>query len=146
MKYDDASWHYGGDFPRDLPDGAGATHTGMFLAWCLFNGLAGEDLAEEPEEIERLENRTVTPGRFFLEMCDGKFVDEDVNEEGQAFVEAYFDFEKGDYLSEYEGLLAVDLPTTYHAPDTWENYDRLAPVIERRYTAWKAEQHATDEK
>ena len=23
MKYDDASWHYGGDFPADLPQEAG---------------------------------------------------------------------------------------------------------------------------
>src|SRR6266404_3538306 len=35
MKYDDASWHYGGDFPEDLPREAGATHTGMFVAWAL---------------------------------------------------------------------------------------------------------------
>jgi len=41
MKYDDASWHYGGDFPDDLPDEAGATHTGMFLAWALLSGLGG---------------------------------------------------------------------------------------------------------
>lgn len=26
MKYDDASWHYGGEFPDDLPPTAGATH------------------------------------------------------------------------------------------------------------------------
>ncbi|RML48695.1 DUF7832 domain-containing protein [Pseudomonas avellanae] len=32
MKYDDASWHYNGNFPSDLPDTAGATHIGMFLA------------------------------------------------------------------------------------------------------------------
>ncbi|WP_262497415.1 DUF7832 domain-containing protein [Pedobacter caeni] len=28
-KYDDASWHYGGDFPKDLPQINGATHIGM---------------------------------------------------------------------------------------------------------------------
>ena len=28
-KYDDASWHYGGDFPDDLPEENGATHIGM---------------------------------------------------------------------------------------------------------------------
>jgi hypothetical protein len=40
MKYDDASWHCAGDFPKDLPEAAGATHTGMFLAWALLSGLA----------------------------------------------------------------------------------------------------------
>jgi hypothetical protein len=33
MKYDDASWHFGGEFPKDLPEEAAATHTGMFVAW-----------------------------------------------------------------------------------------------------------------
>ena len=33
MKYDDASWHYEGAYPADLPPEAGATHIGMFLAW-----------------------------------------------------------------------------------------------------------------
>ena len=31
MKYDDASWHYGGDFPADLPQAAGATHIVMVI-------------------------------------------------------------------------------------------------------------------
>ena len=139
MKYDDASWHYGGDFPNDLPDEAGATHTGMFLVWCLLNGFAGEDLSEEPEELEHLRDRKVTPGRFFLESCDGKFVDEDLNEEGQAFTEAYFDFESGDYIPDYEGLLAKGLPSTYRVQDTWANYDLLAPLIEDRLKNWRAE-------
>ncbi|WP_265102660.1 hypothetical protein [Acinetobacter sp. 'aerobic (ED)'] len=39
MKYDDASWHYGGDFPADLPQEAGATHIGMFLTWMLLQTL-----------------------------------------------------------------------------------------------------------
>ncbi|WP_441328174.1 DUF7832 domain-containing protein [Mesorhizobium album] len=35
MKYDDASWHSGGNFPRELPPEAGATHIAMFVAWPL---------------------------------------------------------------------------------------------------------------
>ena len=55
MKYDDASWHSGGDFPADLPSEAGATHTGMFLAWALLSGLGGSLHTEDfPEDVERL--------------------------------------------------------------------------------------------
>jgi hypothetical protein len=36
-KYDDASWHYGGDYPEDLPNENVATHIGMFLQWCIEN-------------------------------------------------------------------------------------------------------------
>ena len=139
MKYDDASWHYGGEFPDDLPDEAGGTHTGMFMAWALLSGLAGESHADDsPDAIPTLASRTMTPGQFFLEWCDGKFTDEDVNDEGNAFVRDYFDFEKGQYLSDYESTLAVGLPGVYHVPDTWENFDRLKPVLDRRLAEWRA--------
>ena len=29
-------------FPQDLPPEAGATHTGIFIAWAMLSGLAGE--------------------------------------------------------------------------------------------------------
>jgi hypothetical protein len=52
-KYDDASWHYGGDFPEGLPQKNGATHTGMFLNWCINNDLISDELKEDAaEEIE----------------------------------------------------------------------------------------------
>lgn len=106
MKYDDASWHYGGKFPKDLPPEAGATHTGMFVAWALLNGLAGEIYSTDfPDQIPKLVSRSLTPGRFFLEACDGKFTDDDSNEEGNAFAQAYFDFEKGHCIADYEGSL-----------------------------------------
>jgi hypothetical protein len=139
MKYDDASWHYGGDFPSDLPDEAGATHAGMFVAWAMLSGLAGElHLEEHPDGIEALRARSVTPGAFFLKYCDGKFTNEDVSDEGNAFAAAYFDFESGDYLSDYEDVLASELPTLYHVPDTWHCYDKLRPTLDARFEQWRA--------
>ena len=138
MKYDDATWHSGGDFPDDLTDEAGATHTGMFVAWALLSGLAGDiHIHDFPEAISRLRGRAVTPGTFFLDECDGKFTEEDLNEEGNAFAEAYFDFQKGSYLGDYESLLGANLPTLYHVADTWENFDRLKPVLDRRLAEWR---------
>ena len=59
MKYDDASWHYGGKFPKNLPPEAGATHTGMFVAWALLNGLAGELYSTDfPDQIPKLVSRS----------------------------------------------------------------------------------------
>lgn len=137
MKYVDASWHYGGDFPEDLRDEAGATHTGMFVAWALLSGLAGRIHVEDfPQDLEALRSRTVTPGRFFLECCDGKFVDENLNERGNAFAAAYFDLAKGSYVADYEDALGKDLPSIYHVPDTWESFDRLKPVLDARFVSW----------
>jgi hypothetical protein len=138
MKYDDASWHYGGEFPKDLPHEAGATHIGMFVAWSLLSGLAGELIVVEfPEFISKLESRTLTPGKLFFDLCDGKFIDEDLNDEGNAFGLAYFHSESGKYLSDYEATLADDAPTLYHVKDSWENFDRLKPVIDRRFSEWR---------
>jgi hypothetical protein len=139
MKYDDASWHYGGDFPRDLPDEAGATHAGMFLAWALLSGLAGRMHVDEfPRDLEALRTRSITPGQFFLTHCDGKFIDENLDDRGNAFAAAYFDFEKGRYLADYEGVLGSDLPSLYHVPDTWQSFDRLKPTLDSRFSEWLA--------
>jgi hypothetical protein len=138
MKYDDASWHYGGKFPEDLPEEAGATHTGMFVAWALLSGLGGEIHTEEcPEDLEQLQTRALTPGLFFYRVCDGKFTDEDLNQEGNQFADAYFDLEKGSYLADYENTLGEEGRDLYYVADTWENFDRLKPVFDARLAAWR---------
>jgi hypothetical protein len=38
MKYDDASWHHGGDFPAGQPQEHGGTHIALFLRWCFVKG------------------------------------------------------------------------------------------------------------
>ena len=141
MKYDDASWHYGGKFPKDLPVEAAATHTGMFLVWALKSGLAGNfHLEESTDEIANLQTRTITPGAFFLKVCDGKFTDEDLNDEGNAFTKAYFDFDTGRYLVDYGRTVGANLPELYYVKDTWENFDLLKPILDLRLTEWRAQE------
>jgi hypothetical protein len=138
MKYDDASWHYGGKFPKDLPESAGATHTGMFVAWALLSGLAGDiHLVDSPDEIPMLQSRRITPGAFFSSSCDGKFTDEDLNAEGNGFAMSYFDLQKGQYMKDYAKTLGKRLPSLYHVPDSWDSYSKLAPVLDRRIAEWR---------
>src|SRR6185503_2266920 len=137
MKYDDASWHSGGSFPQDLPPEAGATHTGMFVAWAFLSGLAGELHIEDfPDDLPKLRSRAVTPGQYFLATCDGKFTDEDLNDEGNAFAQTYFDLEKGQFIADYEQTVGANLPSIYHVPDTWETFDRLRPIFDQRLSVW----------
>lgn len=139
LKYDDASWHYGGDFPGDLPIEAAATHTGMFVAWALLSGLSGQLHAVDlPEDLVALRGRSISPGTFFLTRCDGKFVDDNLSERGNAFAAEYFSFEHGRYLADYEGVFGEHLPSLYHVPDTWESFDRLKPLLDDRFSAWFA--------
>jgi hypothetical protein len=144
MKYDDASWHYGGTFPQDLPPESGATHTGMFVAWALLPGFAGEiHIVDFPETIPKLRSRSLTPGKFFLDECDGKFIDEDLNEEGNAFALDYFDdFEKCQFLKDYDAILGSGLESLYYVKDSWENFDLLKPVLDVRLSDWRARRSA----
>jgi hypothetical protein len=138
MKYDDASWHYGGDFPKELPPEAGATHIGMFVAWCLLNGVGGDlHVTELPDLLEGLKAKRLTPGAFFVKACDEKFTDEDLSLDGNEFAKGYYDAKEGEYICDYEAAVGAGLPSLYHVADTWENYDRLAPVIAKRYDAWR---------
>jgi len=139
MKYDDASWHYGGDFPDDLSEAAGGTHIAMFVVWCWLNELAGALHAEEfPDKLIAVRNRIATPVEIFFRACDQKFTGEDLNEVGNAFAQSYYG-EHG-YYSDYESAVAKSYPTLYHVPDTWSTYDQVAPVISKRYRAWQNKQ------
>jgi hypothetical protein len=33
--------------------------------------------------------------------------------------------------------LAADLPSPYHVPDTWESFDKLKPVLDKRLDDWR---------
>ena len=139
MKYDDASWHYGGDFPPNLPERAGATHIAMFVAWAVLNGLGSEyHTVDATDDLALLRRREITPGEWFIRVCDEKFTDEDLNEGGNAFAAAYFGDEAGlhttttSYLSDYGDTFATAF-TLYHVEDSWASFDTIAPRISERY-------------
>ena len=140
MKYDDASWHTEGKFPSDLPEEAAATHCGIFLAWALLHEVVGEEHAEDfADDLNELRSRGVTPGAYLMHL-DGKFTDEELSEEGNAFASSYFALEQGQYIKDYEKVLANGLPSSYHVADTWENFDRLQPTIDKRFKKWQSKQ------
>ncbi len=139
MAYDKAEWHYGGDFPDDLPIENGGTHIGMFISWIFNTDLYSEEIIEEYElsdEVDNLKNRNVTGREFLFDFLDEVFFDEFLSDEGIEFTEYYYE---GDYIEDYENTLAQNLPSTYHVEDTWENYDKIAQVIDKRFSKWKNE-------
>jgi hypothetical protein len=137
VKYDDASWHYGGDFPKDLPREAGATHIGMFLAWAILRDLPSNLHRDEiPEALERVRRRATTGAEFLRQECDEKFTDEDLNDLGNSFAQAYYE---KTYLADYCRLFA-EAGDAYRVDDTWANFDRLAPVLDARFREWRERQ------
>jgi len=138
MKYDDISWHYGGEFPADLPRSAAGIHIGMFVTWATLAGLGGELHAFEfPDFVKQLKDRTILPGVFLETVCDGKLTSEDLSSEGNAFARAYFDSDENRYINDYVIALADNLPTVYHVEDSWESFDLIAPLIKQRLEEWQ---------
>lgn len=151
IKYDDASWHYGGDFPEGLPEKNSATHTGMFLNWCINNNLHSEELKADCEnEIESLKRRKITGADFVIDTCDGKFSECDLNDLGNAFAKDYYVDETDfgdqfssfatDFINIFDSLAEesdFEYETFYHIEDTYENYDLMKQIIDHRFLEWK---------
>jgi hypothetical protein len=134
-KYDDASWHSGGDFPKDLTAERGGTHIGMFLAWAVSCELVSEELLKMNEAVAKLEEHAITPGAFFFQVCDGKLWSADLNAEGNAFAEDYY--ASNTYYEDYESVLGANYPTLYHVPNEWDAFNRLKPTLDNRLETWR---------
>jgi hypothetical protein len=113
----------------------------MFLAWAIIHGLEGEDHREDcPASLAAVRARQMTGRQFLLRECDEKFTDVDLSDEGNAFAKYYYGDPEWLYLRDYDRIMASNLPSTYHVEDTWENYDKIAGVISRRFDEWKRTQ------
>ncbi|MDH5765373.1 MAG: hypothetical protein OEZ38_05085 [Gammaproteobacteria bacterium] len=136
MSYDRAEWHYEGDYPEDLPSENGGTHIGMFLAWIIINNLEGKvHQLTSQESLEAVRNKTITGREFLVKECEDRLMKDDMNEQANAFTRFYY--ESDVYFSDYASTLAKGLPSLYHVEDTWENYERLEPVIMQRFIKWQ---------
>jgi hypothetical protein len=138
--YDKAAWHSDGDFPADLPPEAGATHIGMFFAWAVTRGLAGDlHTANEPGlELHLITERRITPGEAAQRFIDGRLTNEDFSDEGNAFAADYYQGKKPYYDDLEELRRALAVKSVYHIPDSWAVFDRLAKVVDQRFKRWKS--------
>ena len=142
MKYDDAEYCFLNFETDRLPNEAGGTHMGMYLAWAASKGLLDWDFNEEV--LAPLRARTITGSQLFFDRCDGKLTDDDLNDVGNAFTASYYE---AHFVADYQRVFADQIPnggeTTddfCSVPDTWENYDRLAPVLDQRFAQWRQAQ------
>ncbi|KXP04469.1 hypothetical protein HWD35_13215 [Tsukamurella tyrosinosolvens] len=139
MPYDDAGWHYDSVGELGLPYENAATHIGIFLAWMRAHGMSPGYTTDFDEVrffpgLEDLDERRTTPGRYLLAHRCGEINVGDFTPDGNAFAaEAY-----SSYLRSYRNVPAVaTYESTYAAPDTWELYDAVAPMLDEMYAAWK---------
>lgn len=136
MAYDRADWHYGGDYPDDLPEENGGTHIGFFLAWAIHNDLVGDFHLEESEEsVKKVKSREITGREFLFKECDEKLWEEDLSDEGNSFASDYY--VNDTYFSDYISVVPDELSSMYYLEDSWDNYDRVAEKISNSYLKWK---------
>jgi hypothetical protein len=136
--YDRVDYRYTDDYPADVPEENAYVFAGLFLGWLIERALVSEWFtAEAADAIAAFRLRARTGPQIYMEW-DGRLVDDMLNPEGNAFTAGYFNFGRGEYLADFQERVAAGLPTIHHAADTWENYDRLKPRLDERYTAWKA--------
>lgn len=129
MKYDDASWHYGGNFPEGQPEEHGGTHIALFLKWCFTKGWAGSlHLDHEPDEVKAVIDGSLSATDFFFKYCDGKLVAEMLSVEGNAFAEKYYG-EDGLYLDDYVEHFGNLM---YVAPEAAHDFRKFSAMIDDR--------------
>ena len=150
-KYDDASWHFAGDFPSDLPKENGGTHIGIFLAWCIHNKLLSEfQLEESSQDVSQVLSRQITGRDFLFSCCDGKLTDEDLNDLGNCFASDYYNDEGkfaqtiASYFQDYSVMsdfyikeFELHDASIYHVENTWDLYDVFSTLIGDRFLKWK---------
>jgi hypothetical protein len=138
IEYDQWRWHIEGSFPEDRPAEQGYVHIGLFLTW-----LTNRDLLDsgwlERSGVERaaaaLKARQESCSAL-RDMTGGSLTSEMLTAEGRAFANAYYLPEYG-YSRDYRRVFGR-LADTYAVEDGWDSYDRLAPVLDRRYQEWQA--------
>lgn len=138
MAIDRIDWHGESAEQVGFPYENGGTHIGIYLAWIINNQLEGEFHQEEStDELEQVRTRQMTGRQFLINMCDEKFWEEDLNEQGFEFTQAYY--ESHQYFKDYDETLvdARGLTDTYAVDDTWDNYDLMAVVISQKYAQWQ---------
>ncbi len=145
MAIDRMDWHYDSVEENDLPENNAGTHIGMFLTWIIDNDLLGEFHTEDESSlkyIKKVKDREISGREFLIDMCDEKFWEEDLSEIGYEFVKDYYEDDESlfankyaSYFEDYEELFE-NYETIYHTENSWENYNKLKLILDKRYKEW----------
>jgi hypothetical protein len=136
--YDKAKYHSKTVLDAGLDDVQAEVHTAFFLGWLIDNDLMSDEFNGEcPELIAQYKSRETTALEVY-EWWDCCLIDDMLSDTGNAFAQHYFDFQRGQYLAEYAELLVCDLPTAYHVPYSWDNYELIRRRIDQRFHEWES--------
>lgn len=134
MKYDDAEYYFL-DFETDLPNENGGRHIGLFLEWAILRGLAGEGFAGDAGALRA---GTANGLDLLFDRCDGKLLDDDLNEEGNAFAAACYErFVLKDFIEAMNCPADASVDAIFGADLTPQRHARVLWQLDRRYAEWR---------
>lgn len=137
--YDKAKYHDGTVEELGLPERSASLLDVFFLSWVIHRGLTSSEFEHKYRRALRGFRRgELSIQDFYYQNCDACLVSDMLNDEGNAFAMAYFDFQHGDYLNDYTQTLAQNLPSSFHVDYTPENEGRMHAVIDARHAEWKS--------
>ena len=146
-KYDDASWHFDGDYPNELPRENAATHIGFYFTWIVDNNMASDEIIESfPNYIKKIKTRHMTGAQFIINDCDEKITTDHLTNLGNAFTRDYynedtdFSLNQSSYFKDYSKIFCHKpiYKTIYHIEDTFENYNLIRKIINKRFLIWQS--------
>lgn len=86
-------------------------------------------IENEPEDVQRVIEGTLSATDFFLKYCDGKFTNLSLTDEGNQFAEQYYG-DDGLYLNDYATHFGQ---FEYVAPENAHDFVKFSSVLEERY-------------
>jgi hypothetical protein len=136
--FDKAKFHDNSIRQLGLDEVQAYVHTGLFFAWLVDNGLMSDFFIKETgSEVEKLKARKISPATIYRNW-DGVLLGEMLSEKGFNFALSYFDFDKGTYMVDYEKVFNVTGDKVFTVKDTWDNYEKIKPVIDVVYKKWSS--------
>ena len=135
--YENVAQHWASHWPSHRQKIEAATYAGLYIAWALLAGLGSGKCRGAPLPLESLRQRDTTPGRFYFETLEGVFDETLLNDEGNVFTTVYFDSHFRSYSDHYIEVAPNHLIYFFDVPDTWEVFDALRLLANRRYATWR---------
>jgi hypothetical protein len=124
MKYIDATWD------PEAPADTRSHIVAVFLRWALDSNLVSSfHTTENADRLGELRDGAESAIRYVVDVCDERLIDEDLNETGQAFAQAYCG--EGRYLGDY--LDAFGAPPDVNS-DAREA--KLRALLDQRLARW----------
>jgi hypothetical protein len=136
--YDKAKYHDETVEEFGLPEEHAANHTVFFLRWLIEHSLVSSFFQTESADVLNAFRAGKASIHDVYAWWDRCLISDMLSDEGNAFAQAYFDFERGEYLRDYAQVLQRDMPSEFHVAYNEPNYQSMRSVIDARYAAWKA--------